>query len=187
MDLTEATGPASKLQPPQPCLLICLPPPDAQWLRYVPTRRRPRERGMAVRLSVVGLVGLAALLMVVDGQPPNMVFGDDPRKPVEINDELLCEVCHAVFSVVGAKLGNKKTETAVYDAVDGVCDQSNFRVFKMIPPTMKKGCDAFMDKHGDGGCSSYPPPYTLSCRFMPLFMVLLCSARHIRIALKLAR
>jgi hypothetical protein len=142
---------------------------------------------MAVRLSVVGLVGLAALLMVVDGQPPNMVFGDDPRKPVEINDELLCEVCHAVFSVVGAKLGNKKTETAVYDAVDGVCDQSNFRVFKMIPPTMKKGCDAFMDKHGDGGCSSYPPPYTLSCRFMPLFMVLLCSARHIRIALKLAR
>jgi hypothetical protein len=116
---------------------------------------------MAVTVFRVALVVLATLSMVVDGQPPNMVFGDDPRKPVEINDELLCEVCHAVFSVVGTKLGNKKTETAVYEAVDGVCDQSNFRVFKMIPPTMKKGCDAFMDKHGDGVCG----PVTITTLF----------------------
>jgi hypothetical protein len=40
---------------------------------------------MRVALTVLALTGVHA-------QPPNMVFGDDPRKPVEINSELLCEV-----------------------------------------------------------------------------------------------
>jgi hypothetical protein len=65
-----------------------------------------------------------------------------------------------VFTVVEGKAAGKHTETALYDAMDGVCDQANFRVFKMIPPTMKKGCDAFMDKFGDGAC----PPGRLQPR-----------------------
>ena len=47
-------------------------------------------------------------------------------------------------------MGAKRTEDAIYAAVENVCDQSNFRVYKMIPPTMKKGCDAFLDKYGEG-------------------------------------
>ncbi|KAK3286491.1 hypothetical protein CYMTET_5957 [Cymbomonas tetramitiformis] len=77
-----------------------------------------------------------------------MVFGDDPRKPVEVNDELLCEACHAIFDQVNKKIGEKgRTETNIYEAVEGICDSKNFRVYKMIPPTMVKGCQAFIDKY----------------------------------------
>lgn len=79
------------------------------------------------------------------------VFGDDPRAPVQINNELLCESCHAIFDVVDKKMGGKWTsEDALYSAMDGVCEQNNFRVYKMIPPTMKKGCEAFLDRYGEG-------------------------------------
>eukprot|EP00976_Prorocentrum_cordatum_P050582 1021312-Prorocentrum_minimum.AAC.10 len=101
--------------------------------------------------AVVVLVGcLLGMLGVAQAQPPNMVFGDDPRKPVEIDTELLCESCNAIVHVVTQKVGKKWSEDAVYSAMDKICDSKNFRVYKMIPPTMVKGCEAFLDRHGDG-------------------------------------
>mmetsp|Transcript_11328 Transcript_11328/g.15421 ORF Transcript_11328/g.15421 Transcript_11328/m.15421 type:complete len:177 (+) Transcript_11328:143-673(+) len=106
--------------------------------------------------SMVALMFLLAALIpnvpcALSQLGPDMVYGDDPRKPVEVNDELLCEGCHAIFDVVEKKIGGKKrTEDAIYGAMDNICNQENFRVYKMIPPTMKKGCEAFIDRYGEG-------------------------------------
>ena len=79
-----------------------------------------------------------------------MVFGEDPRKPVQIDNELLCESCYAIVDVLTKKVGKKWTEDAIYTGIDGICKADNFRVYKMIPPTLQKGCEAFLDRYGDG-------------------------------------
>jgi len=123
--------------------------------KYEPRIQYSDGGDMASPSWVVKLVILtvlaAATFEVTFANPPGMVFGDDPRAPVQINNELLCESCHAIFDVVDKKMGGKWTsEDALYSAMDGVCEQNNFRVYKMIPPTMKKGCEAFLDRYGEG-------------------------------------
>eukprot|EP00242_Pyramimonas_sp_CCMP2087_P003730 CAMPEP_0198212466 /NCGR_PEP_ID=MMETSP1445-20131203/26190_1 /TAXON_ID=36898 /ORGANISM="Pyramimonas sp., Strain CCMP2087" /LENGTH=152 /DNA_ID=CAMNT_0043886919 /DNA_START=138 /DNA_END=596 /DNA_ORIENTATION=- len=79
-----------------------------------------------------------------------MVYGDDPRKPVDIDNELMCEACHAIVDVATKRV-KKWNEDSVYTVLDNLCkDATAFRVYKMIPPTMQKGCEAFIDRYGDG-------------------------------------
>lgn len=110
-----------------------------------------------VRLTAI-LLGIAALLFCAlpvrgDG-PPGMVFGDDPRAPVEVDKDLMCESCHALFDVWRKRIGSKTlTESLIYETFETptpICDQKNLRVYKAIPPTMQKGCEGFLDKYGEG-------------------------------------
>ena len=59
-------------------------------------------------------LALALFLASASRGTANLVYGDDPRKPVEINDELLCESCHALLEQAERKLaGAKRDEAAV--------------------------------------------------------------------------
>ena len=106
---------------------------------------------------VLGARGSAALLLLLvcgalgrAGASPNLVMGDEMNKPVEITGELLCHSCHAVADVVATKLGKKKrNEANVDEALENICNAGNFRVYKFIPPTMVKGCQALLERHGD--------------------------------------
>jgi hypothetical protein len=44
----------------------------------------------------------------------------------------------------------KPAESDIYDVLGDICNPMNFRVYAHIPPTMVKGCEAFIDKYGDG-------------------------------------
>lgn len=85
----------------------------------------------------------------VEGGPEGLVFGEDPRKPTEVTDELMCHSCHALVAEVHKKLHRKASESDVYDAVEGICSMDSFRTYKFIPPQMVKGCNAFKDEFGD--------------------------------------
>ena len=106
----------------------------------------------AASAAAVLLCGLVALLQATgtNAGHPNLVMGDDLNKPAEITPELLCVSCHAVFDVVQAKLkGKRRSESTVDEAMEGICKDTNFRVYKFIPPTMAQGCTALIEKHGD--------------------------------------
>ena len=49
----------------------------------------------AVSGWLVAAVVIAASVGVAVGDMDNLVFGDDPRKPIDVDDTLLCHVCNA--------------------------------------------------------------------------------------------
>lgn len=71
-------------------------------------------------LSTATFVAVLACAGAIPGGPEGLVFGDDPRKPTEMSDELICHACHAVVTEVEKKLaplGSRRSEADVFDAV----------------------------------------------------------------------
>lgn len=104
------------------------------------------------------LVALVVVCLATAQPPPDpsdsLVFGDDPRKPVEVDDALLCHACNAVLlevtNQVHAKVGASKWSVPeAFAAMERICHHTRFRKYEYIPPTMVKGCHRFMDLHSE--------------------------------------
>ena len=78
------------------------------------------------------------------------LIGDDPRAPVEVDEQLICEACLAIVDHTMTELKKrgkvKNMEIAISGILDAACDQKNMKRFKFIPPKMVKGCQSFMDE-----------------------------------------
>eukprot|EP00300_Choanocystis_sp_HF-7_P003372 c12585_g1_i1.p1 GENE.c12585_g1_i1~~c12585_g1_i1.p1 ORF type:complete len:155 (-),score=27.10 c12585_g1_i1:286-750(-) len=90
---------------------------------------------------------LLAFALLTQAQS-ELVWGDDPSKPTEVNQELLCESCHAIMHQIAKKLPPNFSEADVFDITSAICEQP-MRIYKFIPPRMKDGCAAFLARSGD--------------------------------------
>lgn len=108
-----------------------------------------------LRLAAFLAVATALLcITTVSAQGPDIIYGDDPRKPVDTSDPALqCAVCKAVLTEAKKKLdglGKKKQdEVEIVSVLKTVCKQDNFMVYDFIPPKMTQGCEAFMASFDD--------------------------------------
>ena len=78
------------------------------------------------------------------------LIGDDPRAPVEVDEQLICEACLAIVDHTMTELKKKgkvkNMKIAISGILDATCNQKNMKRFKFIPPKMVKGCQSFMDE-----------------------------------------
>ena len=99
--------------------------------------------------SVSALTVLVASVLPAHGFDAPLI-GDDPRAPVEVDEQLICEACLAIVDHTMTELKKrgkvKNMEIAISGILDAACDQKNMKRFKFIPPKMVKGCQSFMDE-----------------------------------------
>eukprot|EP00929_Paragymnodinium_shiwhaense_P079130 TRINITY_DN41143_c0_g1_i1.p1 TRINITY_DN41143_c0_g1~~TRINITY_DN41143_c0_g1_i1.p1 ORF type:complete len:172 (-),score=43.07 TRINITY_DN41143_c0_g1_i1:27-542(-) len=102
-------------------------------------------------VQVLALTLAAAVWIPAAGQD-GLFYGEDVRKPADLTPELLCESCHAVLETVENQVGKtKRTESAIYDVMENICDMRHFKRYKFIPPEMLTGCQHFLKRYGDDG------------------------------------
>ena len=122
------------------------------------TRRWIAVAAMIITLLAAPARGGGPRVMTVDpdeDRPKGQVFGSHPNKPKEMTPSLLCNACRAIVIETEKKLDvinpTGRSESDVYDVLDGICDQKNFRIYDHIPPTMVKACHNVMDRYREEG------------------------------------
>ena len=89
------------------------------------------------------------LVRVAGQAEPQVMFGTNPRHDLELTKSQLCEACNAIVLEVNKRVTVKRTEAEIYDALDGICEEKNLRIYKFIPPKMKQACEKVLDKFSD--------------------------------------
>ena len=113
---------------------------------------------MMLATAIVAVSAGGPRVMTVDpdeDRPKGQVFGSHPNKPKEMTTPLLCNACRAIVIETEKQLDvlnpSGRSESDVYDVLDGICDQKNFRIYDHIPPTMVKACHNVMDRYREEG------------------------------------
>lgn len=104
----------------------------------------------SVKRQLTRLVALTVVLcLCVSAQPEKPIFSANDE--VDEND-LKCAVCLAVVDIVDKHMMKKSfdgIESRLYEVMENVCEQKNFKSYDFIPPKMMEGCKKFVDSTDD--------------------------------------
>ncbi|XP_067942353.1 uncharacterized protein [Watersipora subatra] len=95
---------------------------------------------------ILFLVSLLIGVVPVNTQLPEPVYSTED----DVDDrDVACAACLAIVDIVENEMTKKSfdgVESRLYDLLESICDQNNYRSYEFIPPKMMEGCKKIMDR-----------------------------------------